>query len=297
MISLSRLQRAALFFVSASAYLAWYSGFGERLEAQDIVGAPAPSITLAPRFPPPHLSAVIIRDPFAGAPDTSVRSDTETRIDAPSLAQATFTTHATPGNGMVPNISSSGVGEVSTVSAVPDIATARNGSPDGAPAVLVVRATIVGRNPVAYVANGTMMDIVRVGDRLGDRRIARIDLRGIAFTDGSRLDLPGAFAAPAPSAPKVANTITLKLDDLRKLVQPARQQSPPLAPGAGASPGSVTPVAPSAPAPAGTFPSPGPLPTIDQRGIPVGTNPTPSANGPTPYPNPFPYAPPAPPHP
>jgi hypothetical protein len=33
-------------------------------------------------------------------------------------------------------------------------------------------------------------------------------------------------------------------------------------------------------------------PTVNMQGLPVGVNPTADPNGPTPYPNPYPYAPP-----
>jgi len=282
LISTTRSQRAALFFVSASAYLAWYSGFGEPLEAQGIAGAPAPSLTIVPKAIQPHVSRLIMRDPFAGAPERSAPNDASSR--SPSTDGASVTIHT---NAMVPkNLTSA---DDMTTGFVPDIASAR----DTANAVtLVVKATIVGRNPVAYVANGTMMDIVRVGDRLGDRRVAKIDIRGIVFSDGTRLDLPGAFV-PTPPPAAAGSAITIKLDDLRRLLKPNLQQSlsaPPHRHSAGAAPAAV------APASTEIFPTPGSLPTIDARGIPAGTNPTPNASGPTPYPNPYPYAPPAAPH-
>lgn len=288
MIALTRAQRGALLFVSASAYLAWYSGLGERLEAQGIAGTPAPSLTIVARAAPPHLSSVIVRDPFAGTPAGGpIGGIAPGAANAPNASQNSALS-ANP-NGTAPNIPTSSAGDTAVVAVVPDIG-GRDGGRDGAALTLVVRATIVGRNPVAYVANGSMMDIVRVGDRLGDRRIARIDLRGIAFSDGSRIDLPGAFV-PTPPPVKSATAITIKLDDLRKLISRPTSQTPPLAPGVGANP--TTPIVAATPMPTGTFPSPGPLPMVDQRGIPVGTNPTPNASGPTPYPNPYPYAPPA----
>lgn len=279
MIALSRAQRGALLFVSASAYLAWYSGLGEPLEAQGIARGSTTTLALIPHGEPGRLATLIRRDPFSGAPVTATPEDRPLFATAPTAPRPNL-----PSNETVANL------------AVPDIAT-RDGAPEvGSAQLLVVRATIVGSNPVAYVANGSMMDIVRIGDRLGDRRIGTIDLRGIAFTDGSRLDLPDAFVAPPRAPARTPATVTIKLEDLRKLVLRPRAQSPPLAPGAGlrGAP-QVLPLV-AIPAPTGTFPSPGPLPTIDARGIPVGTNPTPDANGPTPYPNPYPYAPPAPPH-
>lgn len=277
MIALTRAQRAALLFVSASAYLAWFSGFDERLEAQGIGGTPTPTLTIVSRAAPRRVASVIVRDPFAGGPISGAESaaaDSGPEVDASSTLSGNQVT-------TVPNIATSG-GSSGFPSGV-ELASNRDA---GNPETLVVRATIVGSNPVAYVANGSTMDIVRIGDRLGERRIAKIDIRGIAFADGSRLDLPGAFiATPAPQKPN--SSITLKLEDLRKLVR--RAERPPLAPGAGSATLATAPAASPSPA---TYPTPGPLPTIDPRGIPVGTNPTPDASGPTPYPNPYPYAPP-----
>lgn len=277
MIAITRAQRMALLFASASAYIAWFSGFDGRLEAQGLVGAPTPMLTIVPRGAPPRVGSIIHRDPFDGAPRNPSESVAAT-AEIPTEREGRATELVT-----VPNISVS--------NGDPTLADTAN-SPNrnaGDSETLVVRATIVGRNPVAYVANGSAMDIVRVGDRLGDRRIGRIDLRGIAFSDGSRLDLPGVFiATPAPR--KSGSTVTIKLADLRRLLLRPSAQTPPASPQntvlSPTAPVSVaTPLAP-------TYPTPGPLPTIDPRGIPVGTNPTPDANGPTPYPNPYPYAPP-----
>ncbi len=286
MITFTNRQRSLALFLSASAYIAWFSGLGERLDAQSLVGTPAPTLTLAPRALPPRVGSMIKRDPFAAAPS-------EDRPEEAPASQAENASRSyTPGYTTVPNL----VGAPSVPD--PGVGTTivdQRGAPGevrmtSAATTLDVRATIVGANPVAYVANGTMMDIVRIGDRLGDRRVAKIDLRGLAFADGSRLDLAGSFEAP-PAPPKrrvAASEATIRLDDLRKLLGVAQAQSPPLAPPAGA--GAVTATA-APPAPAGTFPSPGPLPTVNQRGVPVGTNPTFDPTGPTPYPEPYPYAP------
>jgi len=287
MIGLTRTQRTLVLFFSASAYIAWFSGLGERIEAQGVTRSPAPSLTVAPRNAPPRVNAIIRRDPFAGAP---VRVEDDRRSSQGPRA-ARVPTHD-PGSALVnaPGVSAAGGGvpDVGGTASVPNPASDPRGAAVGASLTLVVRATITGANPVAYVANGTMMDIVRVGDRLGDRRIAKIDLRGLAFSDGSRLDLPGNFdATPAPRV--ASNVVTLKIDDLRKLILGTRSLSP-LAPPA--APPAQT-LATSTPAPTGTFPSPGPLPTVNQRGIPVGTNPTFDPHAPTPYPEPYPYAPPA----
>lgn len=287
MISFTHRQRSLALFFSASAYIAWFSGLGERLDARSL-GAPAPMLTLAPRALPPAVGSVILRDPFAAAPS-------EDRPEPPPAPRAMNASAAfTSGYTSVPNLAGAppvpdpgnGTTLVAQQSAPNDV------RPASSAMTLVVRATIVGSNPVAYVANGSMMDIVRIGDRLGDRRVAKIDLRGLAFADGSRLELVGSFEAPpAPSRRQVTTGgVTIRLDDLRKLLGVAHAQSPPLAPSTGAT--VVTPTA-APPKPAGTFPTPGPLPTVNQRGVPVGTNPTFDPTGPTPYPEPYPYAPPA----
>lgn len=277
MISLSRAQRGALLFVSASAYLAWFFGYDGRIDAQGLAASPVPTLTIAARRLPQRVASLIRRDPFARGAD-------DLRGDALSHA-GTVTTTASLKNDdesvTVPNIS--GPPDATTLADGNDGASGGSGS---AFETLIVRATIIGSDPIAYVANGSTMDIVRVGDRLGERRIAAIDLRGIAFADGTRLDLPGSFVATL--APRTqGGAVTIKLADLRKLLfakagaplaPPAKEASPPLPPVA--TPASIT------------YPTAGPLPTIDPRGIPVGTNPTPDANGPTPFPIPYPYAPP-----
>lgn len=275
MISLSRTQRAALLFVSASAYLAWFSGYDGRLEAQDLSATPIPTLTIAARPLPPRVASFIQRDPFArGSDDARNHAQSPTDVVAESDQRADDI-------GTVPNISESSDSTRLAVGA--DAA----GDPDPrGPETLVVRATIVGSTPIAYVANGSTMEIVRVGDRLGERRIVAIDLRGIALADGTRLDLPGAFVAtPTPQIPERA--VTIKLADLRKLLSSTAGRAP-----VAAANEPVPPPAPVATPTAVEYPTAGPLPTIDPRGIPVGTNPTPDANGPTPFPIPYPYAPP-----
>ena len=288
MITFSHRQRSLALFFSASAYVAWFSGLGERLDAQSIVGSPTPTLTLAPRPLPPRVGSVIKRDPFASAPS----EDPPEPLAVPQSQSASQ--DLSPGYTSVQNLAGAppvpdpetGATSVGQQSESSDARIASSAL------TLVVRATIVGANPVAYVANGSMMDIVRIGDRLGDRRVAKIDLRGLAFADGTRLDLIGNFEAPISRPKRRAATggATIRLDDLRKLLGIARLQSPPLAPPAGAT---VVTATAAPPVPAGTFPTPGPLPTVDRRGIPVGTNPTFDPTAPTPYPEPYPYAPPA----
>lgn len=272
-LSLTRPQRAMLLFLSAAGYTAWFSGVGERGEAQDFATQSPAGMTIAQRHLPPHVANVIVRDPFSGKPvaasnaaSTPVRS--ETGRAATASGPASSGASSSGGSGTVPNIG-----------ADPHVAADASQST----LTLALRATIVGPSPVAYVENGTAMDIVRVGDMLGDRRVARIDLRGITFTDGSRLDLPGTYLAtsePVRSAAAAARPLTI--NDLRRLLLPPPQAS------AAQSAGASTPQ----PASTTSYPTPGPLPTVNTQGLPVGVNPTPNPYNPTPYPYPYPYAPP-----
>lgn len=164
--------------------------------------------------------------------------------------------------------------------AVPDIVPSDAPLPERA---LAVRATITGSRAVAYVANGTAMDIVRVGDIVGDRRVAAIDLHGIAFADGSRLELPDGFARR--SDPAQTHAVTLSIEDLRRLMTPlTRTAAPSPSP---ASTGAAMPYATSA----ASNSTPAPLTTVDRRGLRPGDNPTPDLVDPTAYPLPYPYAP------
>ena len=270
-LTLTARQRSLLLFLSASGYTAWFSGLGERTDAGELGAVSQPFATVGVRADLPRVASLIVRDPFAGKPSVGParvmpdRSHPANDADADSavpLARA-------PGK-------SDGV-------VVPDIA----GAGAGLPALtLVLRATIVGPNPIAYVANGTAMDIVRVGDTLGERRVTKIDLRGIAFDDGTRLDLPVAYlATPQPARRRSASDDRISLEALRRLLLPARE--------ANAARNTATQAPPPQPAQTETVPTPGALPTVDMRGLPVGVNPTSDPNGPTPYPNPYPYAPPA----
>ncbi len=281
-ITLTARQHAALLFLSASGYIAWLSGLGGRLEAQDLAPGRPATFTIVEAGPAPRVADVIRRDPFAGKPRTDARQQSAATTDgttaavgkaAPDAATA-IASGGAPGDLAVPNIGD----EPGTVA-----------QPPTAMLTLALRATIVGPNPVAYVENGTVMDIVRVGDALGDRRIAKIDLRGIAFGDGTRLDLPETQMSPVPltagtPAPRAATPRTLTLEDLRRLLATRTK--------AEAQP-SALPASLSSPS-AASDPSPGPLPTIDTRGLPVGVNPTSNPEAPTPFPYPYPYAPPAP---
>jgi hypothetical protein len=158
--------------------------------------------------------------------------------------------------------------------AVPNIDNGALPAAQAAPAV--VRATLVGAQPVAYVDDGTGMQIVRIGDVVGGRNVVAIDLRGVALADGTRLDLPGsarrepppAAAPPARRTPSPHPNAQDVPDATRSPRSPPSESPPPLAA------------------------TPAPLRTPDSRGLPPGVNPTPDAFGATPLPYPYPYAPP-----
>jgi hypothetical protein len=247
--------------LSASSLVAWFSGIDERLGAQNIEGESPGRLAIAPTQPPANVLQIIKRDPFAESASPLLAGSSESALDD-DLAQD----DETPGLD-------------STVAAdsvvVPNI-----GAPDVAATSLVVRATITGPNPVAYVENGSEVDIVRVGDTLGDRRVSVIDLRGITFGDGSRLDLPSGYTA-TPSPIPLARSITLRVDDLRRLLQARPVNAPqPVAPAPSRAPASVP-----------DYPTPGPLPTVNPQGLPPGVTPSPDYSAPTGFPYPYPYAP------
>ena len=268
MITISRGQRSLLFFLSASGYVAWFAGVGAPLNAQNVVGQRIASLTIPASSPLPRVAEAIRRDPFEGAPQEAGfdRQSVPPASAEDGTARPTQTFAADfPDNDHVPNIA--------TGAAMPDAAQAP------AP-TLVVRATIVGRTSVAYVANGSEMDIVRVGDSLGDRRVVKIDIEGIAFDDGTRLDLAAGYdGTPAPVARK-NGSVTVSLDQLRKLLRsvPATAVSTPVPP----------------PAPPTAEPSLAPaqsLPTADVTGLIPGQNPTSNPGAPTAFPYPYPYPP------
>jgi hypothetical protein len=260
-LTITRRQRSLLFFLSASGYVAAFSGVGARIDAQDITGPRVRSMVFTTAPMPPAVAGQIRRDPFAGAPNVPA-----TAPNAPAAEPLPI--DRGDAGGTVPNIAG----------APADLAM--NASAAGTEMTLVVRATIVGKHSVAYVANGTEMDIVRVGDSLGDRRIAEIDLEGIAFTDGSRLDLVASYEATPAPPPVRRDAIDLRIDQLRKLF--ARNYA-----GAAAQvPATLPPIeAPQTEAPV----TPAPLRTTDTTGLAPGTNPTPDLSDPTAYPYPYPY--------
>jgi hypothetical protein len=266
-LTLTRTQRSILLFLSASSLIAWFSGTGGRgLAAQDIESAGPAAFVVIPRVRPPNVLSVVRRDPFAGG--AAALADDDAGTIAPAYADS----------------AAAGDDDLS----VPDIAVAQlpqRQSP------VTVRATIVGSNPIAYVETGSAMDIVRVGDTLGNRRIVAIDLRGISFDDRSRLDLPdGDEATPSPVG------IALRTSGSTPHGQrslPATRALPVSAPTPLIPASASTPLMPAAAAvsPAPLYPTPGPLRTVDRSGLQPGANPTPDRTDPTAFPYPYPYAP------
>jgi hypothetical protein len=255
--------------LSASGYTAWFSGLGERSDAEGLTSAPQPIVTIDLRPPLPPVASLITRDPFAGNPALAASAVNQAGTAHRNRSSAGATAAAGPD----PSDGSSSV-------VVPDIEV-RSG-PAATTLTLVLRATIVGPEPVAYVANGTQMDIVRVGDILGVRRVTRIDLRGIAFADGTRLDLPGAFVpTPAPAHPS-DDRDRITLETLRRLLLAPRTPTTATTPSIAST---------AAPEPSASYPTPAPLQTVDRQGLPVGVNPTENPAEPTAYPYPYPYAP------
>ncbi len=262
--ALSHRGRSLLLFLSAAAYVAWFSGLGERSEAQGVSSGTADATITLPTTPP-NVAAAVVRDPFAGSPD-----DRSAAAGSPDGVPPTAIANAGPSDVVVPNIAAT------SAAAQPLVR-------------LVVRATIVGGNPVAYVEQGTSMQIVRVGDVLGNERVVTIDLRGVSFASGARLDLPETYQAPPRPERQSAPRFALPFDLLRRLVAPhpaqAAATASPIIPTAAPSPNST-------PGSASASPSPSRLPMADTRGLTVGTNPTADPNAPTPFPYPYPYAPP-----
>jgi hypothetical protein len=239
----ARLERRLFLLLSAVCGAAWLCRADLGLDAATLEPS-APLTDLAPAMRERRFVDAIVRDPFDEPANEAVAGDVRP-MPLPAL---------------------DGV-------SVPNIDTTSSDEPRNE---LVVRAAIVGPAPVAYVEDGSGMQIVRVGDVVGGRNVSAIDLQGIAFTDGTRLDLPGAArdasGTPVPARP------------------PARALTPPPAPvpSKTIAPKTASP----SPAPDVAYPTPGPLPTADRRGLAPGVNPTPDAFGPTPFAYPYPYAPP-----
>ncbi len=262
MIALTRGVRALLIVVSAVSYVLSLSDVTGPLDARDLPAEPAPALRAVERPTAPPLAAYVRRDPFAGEPEAETPPDD---VSADGVA----------GSGTV-------VPDIATNVSVP-VADATGGN-DGPS--FVVRATIAGAHPVAYVAQGADLQLVRVGDSVAGRRVLAIDLRGLALSDGTRLDLVESYlATPAPRA-KRESRIDAAIAEIKRLRaevearRGARDGAPVTAAGATMTTGGTV-----------SATTPGPLPTVDMRGLPVGVNPTPDAAGPTAFPYPYPYAP------
>jgi hypothetical protein len=251
-LALSRRQRAALLTASATAYVISSGPFGEALLARGQEVPPSATLSVPRLGHSPPVERAIRRDPFAGKPLAR---------PAPPQSVAGIT--------------------------VPDIA----GPPpepagpiaDSNVTTLELKATIAGEHPVAYVQDGTAIDIVHVGSKLGERTIKRIGLHGIGFSDNSTLELSSRESSREDPASRTRGTGTT-IDELRLLLLQALRGRANAVPAASPS-GLPAPARPS-PAAFATLPPPGPLPTIVPDFLPVGVSPTADPNGPTPYPLP-----------
>ena len=116
------------------------------------------------------------------------------------------------------------------------------------------------------------MTIVRPGDAVEGLRVRLIDLRGVVFDDGTRLELAERSGAPEPA---------------RAPLRPARGTA------ATEAPATATPAERSAAGsgPVNDDPTPGPLPTPKPGSYPLGARPTSDPAAPTAFPYPYPYAP------
>lgn len=246
-----RLGSRLIFWAATLGGAAWLCRAEFGLEAQTLApDAHLGGVAAAP--PARRLLDAIVRDPFAGAPD-----------DAPA---------ARPASSWESDAGAAG-------DRVPNIDTAAG---TAAPATqLTVRAAIVGSNPVAYVDDGSGMQIVRIGDIVGGRNVSAIDLQGVVFADGTRLNLPAAppLAVPLPPVGHVTRSRAARA--AARHLPPPRSSTP--SPAAVASP---------SPAPELLYATPAPLRTVDARGLAPGVNPTPDLFDPTPFSYPYPYPPP-----
>ncbi len=247
-ISFAPIRRSSLFALSGAGYALAFLTTASALTAQ-----PAPATVRVRSTPsPPEISvtAAIRRDPFAPTPGPSLPATETTRERLGDVGFAPI-----PPGLRVPSID--GLDDASQ-------APGRD-----ATRTLTLKATIAGPQPVAYVDESGRMEIVRPGDVIAGLRVAAIDLRGIAFDDGTRLALPERAdrATPPQAAP------------MRAAARAGASAPPPLA-------------APSAaPSAVAAEPTAGPLPTPDRAGYAAGARPTSDPAAPTAFPYPFPYPP------
>jgi hypothetical protein len=257
MAFLTKSSRQLWLFVSATSYAATFCGFDDRLGAAEVSAVSKPATVNEYRSPDPPVESIVRRDPFSGT-----ISSTYARIA--DKAQGDLT---------VPDIVPSYADEIAF------------GQPPKTEAPsLSVRATITGSHAVAYVDIGGTLTIVRVSDTVADRRVAAIDLRGLRFSDGTRLDLSEtAISAPAPVLPRESkrpDALMREFQHLRQLVLSRTNTNT-----------TVTPPAAASQRSSDSLVTPAPLRTVDPRGIAVGTTPTPDVGAPTAFPIPYPYPP------
>jgi len=191
------------------------------------------------------LDGIIRRDPFAGAPRAPRPKPTATEA---FQALDLF-------NGESDIVASG----------------SRANSSETTPA-FVLKATIVGDSPVAYLSAGKTLRIVRVGDFVGERKVIAIDARGITLAGGDRLNLESTSAASRARGEAGQRGMT-RSRSKQELATPS------------AAPIVATTSAPVAPT------TPGPLPTIKPGAYPIGSRPTPDPFAPTAFPYPYPYPP------
>jgi hypothetical protein len=229
-------------FIVLTAVVAAY-GTGSRASRAPIVIAPLPGEARMPAYEP--LERVIKRDPFVGAPSRP---------------------HANP----PPDASFDADG-----SALDFVAFDAPPDPPPIEGNLILKATIVGEEPVAYLASGSTMRIVRVGDLIGERQVVAIDARGVRLSGGMRLELESSSAPRISPSPRLRARALRQPDATRKAPAPSSSASLPPA----ASPTTLIPATPA------------PLPTIRFGAYPLGSRPTPDPGAPTAFPYPYPYPP------
>jgi hypothetical protein len=278
MIAQTRRLRAMLIVVSAASYVLSLSDLSNPLDARDLPATPAPTRRTIDRPTAPPLSVYVRRDPFAGAPESETAADDVLQDGSAALGTRSIVANTPKGaddadGTVVPDIATDGAGVAADANAGVEASS------------FIVRATIAGAHPVAYVAQGSDLQLVRVGDSVAGRRVVAIDLRGLALSDGTRLDLVESYlATPAPRA-RGGSRIDAAIAEIRRLRAELEARV--------GHDGVPVPLAgrPSPTDMPAFATTPGPLPTVDTRGLPVGVNPTPDAGGPTAFPYPYPYAP------
>jgi hypothetical protein len=271
-LALTRRQRGALLTTSAVAYVLSSGLFGQSLLAQEREASSNTSLSVVRHVESPEVGAILRRDPFSGDPTHE------------AMTPASDATTLSAGNALASQ-ASGGAWRVPDIAGLPpDPGLAPQPSPT---TPLELRATIAGRRPLAYVQDGTSLDIVRIGSKLGERTIVAIGLRGIVFDDGTSLAL-SSHPATSPRPSQSRSNLASAIDEIRRLIRTALRAGNGAASAGSPSqqpPASVAPVSP-APDSRATLPPPGPLPTVVPDFLPVGVSPTSDPNGATPFPLP-----------